>query len=63
VAELGREVAQEAHVERRVVGHETQPEANSRKAGRTEAMPGESATIESVMPVSTAMNGGIAGGG
>src|SRR6266508_2533753 len=37
----------------------TQLRANSRNAGSTPAIPGEVATIVSVMPVSTAMNGGI----
>ena len=37
----------------------TQPRANSRKAGRTESIAGDAATMEFVMPVSTAMKGGI----
>ena len=55
------EVAQEADVERRVVGDEhTCRRANSRNAGSADSIGGASATIELVMPVSTAMNGGIA---
>ena len=37
----------------------TQPWANSRKAGSTDSIRGAAATIALVMPVSTAMNGGI----
>ena len=37
----------------------TQPRANSRKAGSAASMPGASATIESVMPVRTAMKAGM----
>ena len=36
------------------------PAANSRKAGRADSIDGASLTIELVMPVSTAMKGGIA---
>ena len=35
------------------------PAANSRKAGSAESMDGASTTIELLMPVSTAMKGGI----
>ena len=35
----------------------TDPAANSRNAGRADSMRGAPATIESVMPVSTEMNG------
>ena len=38
----------------------TQPLANSRNDGSADSIVGASATIELVMPVSTAMNGGIA---
>ena len=38
----------------------TVPAANSRKAGSADSMDGASLTIELVMPVRTAMNGGIA---
>ena len=41
----------------------TVPWANSRKAGRADVIGGAEATIELVMPVSTAMNGGIARAG
>jgi hypothetical protein len=41
----------------------TQPRANSRNAGSTESIRGDWATIELVMPVSTAMNGGIGSDG
>ncbi len=41
----------------------TQPRANSRKAGSTESIRGDEATIRSVIPVSTAMNGGIGSAG
>ena len=37
----------------------TQPSANSRNAGSTALMFGALATMPSVMPVSTAMNGGM----
>ena len=58
---LGREVPEEADVERGVVGHQ---HACRRRTPGTPAAPtrsgGASATMELVMPVSTAMNGGIA---
>ena len=41
----------------------TQPCANSRNAGSTEPIRGDEATIRLVMPVSTAMNGGIGSDG
>ena len=41
----------------------TQPWANSRNAGSTDSIRGDEATIELVMPVSTAMNGGIGSDG
>ena len=37
----------------------THPAANSRNAGSTDSIGGASATIELLMPVSTAMNAGI----
>ena len=55
----GRGAAGSEMSNRRCARRARSPRANSRKAGRTVAIGGDGATIESVMPVSTAMNGGI----
>ena len=60
---LAGEVLEEAHVEGGVVRHQYRAPGELQELGEDLLDPGASATMPSVMPVSTAMNGGISWAG